>query len=189
MLRTSHGSATRAAAISLLAALILPGIAGAKLRPVIPPGNSGANQYEESIPTARGGQPSTGVRPGTDTRARGGSPTALAPSTQRALAAQGQDGIQAAAAARATAPAGVRGVAVGRTGKPAAGGTTSIAPAQSSITAGSHGSGSSPVSQVLQALTGSSAQGGLGVTLPVILIITLLAAAILAMIGRRRRAT
>jgi hypothetical protein len=152
----------------------MPGGAVARARNVVPPDNSGANQYVEVIPTASGGKPSHRI-----TGSSGGSSaqTAIAPSTEQALAQQGTAGVQALALARATAPAGLRHAAT----------TPAIATAPVTTTPAPAAGGSSPASEVVRAVT--STQGGLGPLLPVILVVTLLGAVALTISQRRRRST
>lgn len=152
----------------------------------VPPGNSGAQQYVESVPTASGSRPTLNIhsQPPPGSSASGGGPggaggsggagspangggastgggPAVAPSTRRALARGGHLGRRAAAFALATAPAGVRGL------------TARSGPAPEPPAAGS--GGPSILSQVLDALGGTSGQTGLGLALPLILLLTLVA--------------
>ena len=100
---------------------------------------------------------------------------AVAPSTQRALAKQGPVGDATAALAAATAP---------RRARPAA--HSGDARATSSGSGSFAGQGSPPSTSVLKALTGSTSGGGLGPLLPIVLIGSLLAAAVLTLVRRRR---
>ena len=106
----------------LVLALALPAAAVAQ---DVPPGNSGIDQYQESIPGVGGNRPTDGSGPGGSGSTRpgsGGSGTAstggsgggsnsaagesrISPSTLRKLDRQGPDGKATAAAAEATAPA------------------------------------------------------------------------------------
>lgn len=170
-----------ALALVLSAAVIVPCAASARSHPIAPPGNSGVNQYVESIPTADGNRPSTSVVPGTGGGGgeSGGpsAPSPLAPTTQRALARQGAEGRRTALVARATAPSGLRGSARTHGGL------------SSARSAGGAGSGPSPASAVVKALTGSATSGGLGDMLPAILVLTSVGAVATAIVRRRRRAT
>jgi hypothetical protein len=165
----------RSAVIGLLVSLVLPASAVAAKVTIAPPGNSGVSQYQEDVPTAKGNQPSSSIAPGGGggggTKGPGAS-SGLSSSTLRALDNQGSAGRKAAALAEATAPGA---------GHPAR-------PPASKITGGSQDSGSSPISSVVKALTGSSSSGGLGPLLPIILLASLFGAAALALL-RRRRAT
>lgn len=199
--------------LALAIAFALAAPAQAKRGPTIaPPGNSGVSQYVESVPTAGGSQPSNTIHrrtgnPGHGAAgsqgggggqgglgaghpmaggSRGGSAAArsggggsqgsgagaISPSTASALTAQGADGASAAAFAQATAPGRAR-TSAPRTG------------ASRQVPATPARSGSSPVSSVVKALTGSASNGGLGPLLPVILAVSLLGATALA-IARRR---
>jgi hypothetical protein len=159
----------RSAAIGLivLVSLLLPASVLAKVRTIAPPGNSGVSQYQEDVPTAKGNRPTNTIVPG-GTHGGGSSGGTISTSTLRALDKQGSAGRKAAALAEATAPGPAR-------------------PSKSGGANTNGGSGSSPVSSVVKALTGSSSSGGLGPLLPIILIVSLLGAAAIALL--RRRAT
>jgi|SRR5579884_1198490 len=153
--------------LGALVALALPATALAKgnpvLIPIVPPGNSGADQYVENVPTPAGGQPTSGV--GAHGHAGSGAVSPIAPGTQAALQRDGRDGRQLSALTRATAPShshrhtgAVAGAAGGGSG-PGSGGS------------GGSGSGGSPVSSVLRSVVGGSSGGGagMGTLLPIIL--------------------
>lgn len=179
--------------IALILAMGMPASAQARVHTIAPPGNSGVGQYLETLPTAGGGQPTNTVHPvggvggsggprrpggtggtGGTNRTGGtggtGSSTgsAISPSTARTLAHEGSTGSAAAALAQATAPNPIRGTSRRV--------TSAIATS----------SGSSPATSVLKTLTGSSSGGGLGPLLPLVLIGSLLGAAVLALVRRRR---
>jgi hypothetical protein len=188
----------RTFAISILAALALPSAAAAKHHgPSFPSGNSAVNQYVEVVPTASGGKPSRNIHPtvGGGGSSKGGGPTAVAPSTSAALARSGAIGQQAAAIAQATAPSGVHGAtaSTGPTGRGSGSGVRGTLPnaGQASATGATGGAATpaahskSPSSQVLAALSGSTTHGGLGVLLPVLLAVAVIAGAVIA-VGRRR---
>jgi hypothetical protein len=156
----------RSAVIGLFVFLVLPASALAKLPTIAPPGNSGISQYQEDVPTAKGNQPTDTIVPGGGSHGGGSSGGTISPSTLRALDRQGSAGRRAAALAEATAPGSVRSAKSG-------GANTS------------GNSGSSPVTSVVKALTGSSSNGGLGPLLPIILALSLLGAAVLALLRRR----
>lgn len=174
----------RRIAIALAVVLAAPSAAQARVHKIAPPGNSGVGQYVETVPTAGGGQPTSTVHPGgvgvaVGRGGTGGGPGstgggAIAPSTQRALAKQGPTGDATAALAAATAP---------RRARPAA--RSSQARPRSSISSTSGGQGSSASTSVLKALTGSTSGGGLGPLLPIALIGSVLAAAVLTLVRRR----
>jgi hypothetical protein len=95
----------------LFVALALPAAAVAQ---DVPPGNSGVDQYQESIPGVGGNKPTGGSGSGTKGTdgtvgtagtASGSGVTKISPSTVRKLDEQGPDGKATAAAAAATAPA------------------------------------------------------------------------------------
>jgi hypothetical protein len=87
----------------VIAALALPSAAGAALTPVIPPGNSAANQYVESVPTAGGGTSSTVVFKGGHGGRPGHASTPAVATSQSYLQRQGTDGRGLTALLRATA--------------------------------------------------------------------------------------
>ncbi|MGN6869071.1 MAG: hypothetical protein ACTHMY_11790 [Solirubrobacteraceae bacterium] len=167
----------RRIAIALVLALGAPASAQARVHTIAPPGNSGVGQYLETVPTARGAQPTNSVHPvvggvgsgrppgGTQGTAVSPAGSAIPPSTRRALARQGATGAAAAALAQATAP----------TPRAATGEKSAMS-----------GGGSSPASSVIKTLTGSNSGSGLGPVLPTLLIVSLLGAAVMALVRRRR---
>lgn len=145
-------------------AITAPAQAGERL--IYPPGHAGADQYAEVVPTAAGNAapPSGGGGSGPLTTS---STHAIAQiGSGRAgtakLSRLGKDGHAAAALAAANAPAPVSA----STGRAAGSGATA-APVQVTTPGGSISSG------ISHALGGS---GGLGVLLPVLLLVTLVAA-------------
>jgi hypothetical protein len=185
----------------VVAMAVLASAAVAKNKTVAPPGNSGVSQYVESIPTAQGNKPSSTVHSGGGTHHGGGTGGgttggtgggsggggSISASTQHQLAAHGAAGAQAAALAAATAPAGGRTAGSHATGSQ---GTGSRGSAQGSRGTGGavQGAGSSAVHSFETAFTGSSSSSGLGALLPVILVITLVGSAAMAIIRRRQQA-
>jgi hypothetical protein len=168
--------------IALALALAAPSAAQARAHTIAPPGNSGVGQYVETLPTADGSQPTStvhsgGVGGGGGTGGSGGASGggAIAASTRRALAKQGPTGDATAAVAQATAP---------RRTRPAA--RPGDAPVNPSGSAAFASGGSSPSVSVIKALTGSTSGGGLGPLLPIVLIGSVLAAAVLTLVRRRR---
>jgi hypothetical protein len=174
--------------LALAILLVVPAWAQARVHTVAPPGNSSVGQYLETVPTAGGGQPTNTVHPHTggavSGRSGGGGPTGgntgagasvtVPPSTRRALAAQGPTGAAAAALAQATAPAQSAPHA-------SHGDQTSPPPSATSSR-----DGLSPAVSVFKAFTGSTSKGGLGPLLPIVLIGSVLAGAVLALVRRRR---
>jgi hypothetical protein len=168
-------AAMRALLVGLSILLLTPALASARGRTVAPPGNSAVNQYVESVPTASGGQPTGTIHAGGTngsgpSNGPGGTAGGALPSaTATALAHDGSDGAATAAVARATAPSRRHPAGTHSSARePSAGG----------------GSGS-PISAVVGALTGSSAQGGLGLLLPAILLLSAVGAAAIALWRRR----
>ncbi len=169
--------------------------ATARAPTVAPPGNSGVDQYVESIPTAGGKRPTNTIHPGGGgpgaSGSSGGGPGgpsggfgsgsgSLARSTQQALARQGSDGLRTGALARSAAPGALGGANRGAAGTVA---TTHASRAVLGVKAA--GISSSPLTSIFNALTGSGSSGGLGPLLPAILILSALGAGVLAL-GRRR---
>ena len=150
--------------IAAAVCLALPAGAAAKIRPYIPPGNAGANEYVESVPTPTGNKPTTNVieAPGAGS---------LTPATESALVATGPDGRRAAALANATAPPTLRHrrnrqhgtTTSGSGGPPGSGGGGSIGSSSPGSAAGT----------VVESVFGLHGQGG--AALPVILILAALA--------------
>jgi hypothetical protein len=170
--------------IALVLVLGAPPSAQARVHTIAPPGNSGVGQYLETVPTARGAQPTNSVHPvaggvggsggppgggagGTGGTANPPGAGTISPSTRRALARHGSTGAAAAALARATAP-------------------TLTPRAENGATSAVSGGGSSPANSVLKTLTGSNSGSGLGPVLPSLLIVSLLGAAVMAVVRRRR---
>ncbi len=151
---------------------------------VAPPGNSGVNQYVEHVPTACGDKPTSGTQGGGVGGGAGGpggpggpgSGSGISGQTASQLAKLGAAGKAAAAFAQATAPSRGKG----------SGGQNGNHGSVSGATAG--GSGSSPITSLVKALTGSSSGGGLGTFLPILLVATLIGVTGIALL-RRRRAT
>ncbi len=167
--------------VGIVAALVLPASASAITYTVIPPSNSGGDQYVESVPTASGNRSSRVVAKGESGVHRASSASGpITPATQAALVRQGRVGRKAAALARATAPANVHRSAVG--GVVSGGGSSG----GGSSGGGASGGGSSPVGTLVGSLVGAGSDGGLGVALPVALIVTALGVSAVAV--RRRRA-
>jgi hypothetical protein len=158
--------------IGAIAATLCP--AAATAQRLVPPGNSGVNQYTETFPTAGG-----------DAVAGDGGKRSpkkvLGANNARRLEEAGPEGRAAAALAAATAPAS-RAVATGHggSGGKQAGGGGNGRPAAGGV------SGSSGLGEVIGQATGASSSGQLGILLP----LAIVAAAIgsLAFLWRRRRA-
>ncbi len=174
--------------VAVVVALAIPASAVASTQYYIPPGNSGGNQYVESVPSAGGSTPANRIG---HSRGSGG---ALSPGTQSSLLQYGSTGRQTAAFANATAPgAGAEAHGGGGSHTRAAGGPVggsggsggSTGPAGSSTGSGAvTPSGSSPALSVARSLTGLGGHGGFGL-LPVALIAVVLAVGAIAL--RRRR--
>lgn len=182
--------------LAAVAALVIPAGALAASQPfvpIVPPGNSGANEYVENVPTASGSGSSTAIKHRSSSSPS--SSRAISPSTVGALSAQGTDGRQAAALAIATAPsapAGATGGRRSRAGAVAGGGSTGGGSPPGGHAGGSPSgrptaqpAGSAPAATLLKSVLGSSGTG-IDAWLPAGLAVVAAAIAVLAF--RRRRA-
>jgi hypothetical protein len=160
----------------------LPSAAQAHSRPVVPQGNSGADQYVEIIPTAGGGRPSHTVHTG---GRRSGGPGALSAGTQQAMSSQGSLGAQAARFAQATAPPNVAVSHAKATSRRRGSAHPSSRRAQAAPATTVPAVPASASSTVIDSLTGGSG-GGVGVALPIVLAATL-AGVVLIRLYRLRR--
>jgi hypothetical protein len=151
---------------------VLAPAAHATNRTIAPPGNSGVQQYVESVPTASGNRPTNSVHVGGAGGGGrgGGGGGGISPSTQRQLTALGAAGADTAALAKATGPRTSR-----RTQRRAA----------KPLVAGGGRAAKSPVAAVADTVAGSTS--GLGTLLPVILLGTLLGSAAIAIVRRHGR--
>ena len=160
------------AILGLLAAILVAAASPAAARgaTVVPPDNSGVNQYTETYPSAGGDAVGGGGR----TPAQ-----ALGEHAAHRLRALGPEGESAASLAAATAPP--RAVAGGDgNGEAGRAGNDRQAPSRGNpVPAGSSG-----LSEVLGQATGTSGNGGLGPLLPVIVLASIASAAAYA--WRRR---
>jgi hypothetical protein len=170
----------RRALIAILLGLALPAAAVAAGRPIVPQGNSSADQYIESVPTARGQRPTASVQT-TSTRVTSVNRSGSVPAaTQRTLAHDGATGRLAASFAAATGPAiahkGTTRRHAGRSRRPATATRSTRAQRRSSGAAaatrtppGSSPGATSRGTAVADALTGVG--GSTGAWLPIILIV------------------
>ncbi|HEY3727742.1 MAG TPA: hypothetical protein VGL51_11240 [Solirubrobacteraceae bacterium] len=167
----------------------------------VPQGNAGVNQYIESVPTAHGNRPTNSVHSRGSVHSGGGgggtggggsggagggtggssgsnhagsSSGSISQATQKALSSRGSDGRAAVAVALAMAPTVPRH-------------HRDVAAAGGSGSANAAGRGNSALGSVVDALTGSATNGGLGAGLPAILIVTLFGAAGMAILRYRRQ--
>jgi hypothetical protein len=122
------------AAATVALTLVLPAGAAARTTYYIPPGNSSGSEYVESVPTASGNAPTSGLA-----GAHGSRADILSKQTLSALARDGTVGAQTAAFANATAPA-----------------------FQSSAAGTASSGGSSPVLAVARAVIGLGGHGTFG---------------------------
>ena len=128
-------------------------------------GSSGSSGSSGGSSSAPGGSTSSG------------SITPVARSTARVLAHHGSAGRHAAALVLSTAPPGVHGLGVGAAPGPAG------APAFD----GTARNGPSALTQIVDALGGSSAPDGLGALLPLILLATLITGVVTVVIRMQAR--
>lgn len=176
---------SKIALLGALAALALPGSALAEY--YVPPGNSAANQYTETLPSAGGDSAGKGKGKGVTVA------QALGAENAHKLEAQGPAGKAAAELAAETAPVIIEpsagdnggGGAQNTSGQGSennnakgdtAGGRAEIqGQAQQTVTAipVSSSSGSSGLSSVLGQATGVSDDGSLGLWLPLIILATI----------------
>lgn len=171
------------ALLTTLAVLTFPAAAMASWAPYVPPGNSGANQYIESVPSASGNT-STGTvrshRPSSG-KALAAQPGPVSPRTEAALLAAGHAGRVTAVLASTTGPRGLTGSsAPHRTTKKRSG--VAASSSGSSSGGGTGSTGSSGAGSVLAAVTGASGASDL---LPFILAVSALALAAIALLRRR----
>ena len=147
---------------------------------VAPPGVSGASQYQEDLPTAKGGEPVTQVK------AHHGHSN-LSSKVVHKLDSSGSAGQAAAAIAQATAPTSsprpavkARHVHRRHGSKHSSAATLTAVPPPIAL----DGSGSGPFAAVVDALTGGD---GMGALLPILLLASSIAVAIAAFVRRGRR--
>jgi hypothetical protein len=164
-----------AAALVVCLLVLLPSAAWSQAPQTnAPPGNSGIDEYLETVPGATGNRPSRPASGDGATTADGGQPATLSPAERARLERLGPDGKAVADVVDATSPQS----ATPRAPKPSSGS------AAQRPTAGS-GEGRSTLSAVFSAVTGQDSGGGMGVGLPAILFLTLAGAIGLALMRRR----
>jgi hypothetical protein len=146
----------------LLLALALAAPAAAQRGTLAPPGNSGVDEYKETIPTSRGNRP-------TDSLPGGGGGGGLNQGAQRSLDRLGADGQTVADLAKRTAPPKAR-----------PGDRGAVADAQTSDEG-------SPFGAVFKRVFGVGDDGsGSGALLPLTLLAGLVALSAIALLRRRR---
>jgi cobalamin biosynthesis Mg chelatase CobN len=164
--------------IVAVAILALPSAAPAQR--VVPPGNSAANQYTETFPTAKG--PAATKKRG---KQRHRSPAeALGPRKARRLASEGPQGRELAAVVAATAPSTAEtGRVRGAGSEP--GSRSGSAPPSGLVSRGDAVDDTSSLGEVVSQTTGSSDSGGMGIALPLLILAAFVASALY--LWRRRR--
>lgn len=173
-----------AALVAVAAGLLLPASALAEY--YVPPGNSAANQYTESLPSAGGESAGKGGGGGTKAPAR-----SLGARNVHKLEAQGPAGEATAEVAAETAPPASLVIADDGSAK-GSGNTGGKQHQQGSGTSSQGGqnggaattltnvhvdqpTGSSGIGEVLAQATGSSDDGNLGLWLPLVIVLTVVA--------------
>lgn len=172
---------TRRAVVGLVSAAVIAAPADAFAIVLAPPGKSGADQYFETVPTSAGNAapPAGGSASPGQSLAGIGQGGAGA----RTLARLGADGQAAAGLAAATSP-----TPPGHAGANAGNGSGSRRTASSPSGASSQGSANgSATGGLVDTLTGSDS-GGIGLVLPLLMLVSLLGAIALGF-GLRRRST
>ena len=148
----------------LLLALVLAAPAAAQRGTLAPPGNSGVDEYKETIPTSRGNRPTDSLPGG-----GGGGGGGLNQGAQRSLDRLGADGQAVADLAKRTAP-------------------PKATPGERGAVAGAEASNEgSPFGAVFKRVFGVGDDGsGTGALLPLTLLAGLVALSAIALLRRRR---
>lgn len=155
-----------AAIVTLLVTLLIPAVAAHAIKVLVPPGNSGASQYVEVVPSAEGG-----VTPGAQSHNHG---HVLASSTEHALKSLGPEGRAVAAFAQATGTPHGSSATTAHSGKAGR--------------AGAHGnSTATPSSPIVK--TAAVSSGSLGWGLPLALGLAALMAIGVLLLRRRNSAS
>jgi hypothetical protein len=162
--------------ILLLVFLASVAVSGVARAAVLPPGNSAANQYAESLPGAGGNE--SGHRGGAGGHGGAGTTAAeedaaVGAETAARLRRLGPDGAAALRLATQSAPQEHRG------------NRQSLTPGASGSSPGP--SGSSAIGGVLGGLIGTSTSGGIGLLQPLLMLLALVAAAAYGLSRRRGR--
>lgn len=184
----------RVIVLALMVALVASASAAASHHHrYVPPGNSGASQYVETVPTASGNRPTSSIHrhhgktvavSASSSSSGPGGPgggSAIPSSTAKALSSSRDSaGVGAANLAQATVQPRIHISSARLLGSNA----STSARTGTGVPRGAP----SAASSVLDALTGSTSAGGLGLLLPILLIVTFLGSAAAAL-RRRRRTT
>jgi hypothetical protein len=159
------------AAFALLLALALPAVADAQ-RSNAPPGNSGVDQYRETVPQSGGNHP-------VDPSGKGGhgGHGGLSGQALHALRGQGADGAAAAKLAEATGPSQ-------RHRRPAGHGTG--APRAGKGASATLDRATGGVLDALAAIVTGNGSGGMGAVLPLLFLLALAGAGAFVLVQRRR---
>ena len=159
----------------LVAGLVLAAAApAAQADTIAPPGNAGAQEYLEAVPTAGGGKVG-----GSSGKPSSGT---LSKRDQSSLKAQGSDGSATAALAEASAPAPSHKSSSGKAHHR----QSKSAPASASSDSAPSEGGPSLAAASAKTVGG---KGGMGVALPIVLAVALACAAGVALLRRRSRAS
>jgi hypothetical protein len=146
----------RLIAVAFITALTWPGLAAAQ--GALPPDDSGVDQYVEGLPGPKGSVPSVGVGKGRDRGAK------LPPGVTSQLESLGDDGRAVVEFAEATAPRSADRVPT-RGSRRGDGGPSTASEAPSGVSA---------ISRMIGEMVGG--EGGMGLALPLILVLTALGA-------------
>lgn len=142
--------------------------------------NSAVDEYTENPPSPGGENPNPdggAGSGGSDGSGGGGGESSLPPATVDQLESMGADGAAAAGLANELGPTGNRDRNGSGGSSPGSG---SVDPATG------ESAGGSPISEILEGLTGGSDSSGLGPVLPIVLIAALIAGLAFALARRRR---
>lgn len=199
IIRATNLNSLAAAGVAVLAAFLLASPAAAKTctKRVAPPGHAGSTQYFETVPTSCGNAP-----PPSGSSTSGGPINHLGQGKAglHALSRLGSNGKAAASLAAATAPtsappSGATTPSSGSVSKPSGGRGSgkSLGSGQGALSGSGQGTpsgsglpwtGGSTSGALGNALTGSD--GGLGILLPILMGLALIAAIALGLIRARR---
>lgn len=167
----------RTVAAACLAAASLAAPAAAQQTQVAPPGNAGVGEYLETVPGADGPRR---VTPQAILEGEGAS--RLQPRARRRLEALGEDGRAAAALAEAGSPE-IRSGGSGGSGDARPGRLPSSGSAPPEVTARADDVGEL---EVVGRALGAEGGSGLGIALPIVMVLTLLGVVLLRLATRSR---
>ncbi len=173
------------ALLTVLLSVVAPPVAAQAQATQAPPGNAGVDEYLETVPGSKGSGSAggTGVAP----KLTPGADRVIPKTTLSTLASKGEDGKAAAALAEATSPKS--GEAPRQGASKSSGSPSAPAPPAGGqrppLPAAADGDGLDAIGRVLAA---DSGDGGLGLLLPVGMIVVLAAAIGIVLLRRRSAA-